>query len=351
MGTIRKIQKNRQLCLRIVCGLSVVLGLLLLTRPAFAKTTYVITDGNRVFTYESFATDPAEVLTEAGLDLDEYDTFTTEDALGATNLTVRRSHTVTIRWGDQVMTAESGGETVGELLARLNIYPGEQDVLSVSPEALTEENMVIAIDTIFRETQTYTAALAHEVVRCMDASLPEGEEVVLTEGKDGEVRCVAEVTYVNGVETERELVSETVTANPVSEILAVGTGKAQAEPVSAGELVIGDGTITLPTGEILTYTHTAQVRATAYNHLDEGCDMITATGTTVHVGTVAVDPRYIPYGTRMFIVSNDGVYIYGISVAEDCGGAIKGDRVDLYFPTLAECFAFGRRSCTIYFLG
>ena len=79
--------------------------------------------------------------------------------------------------------------------------------------------------------------------------------------------------------------------------------------------------------------------------------MITATGTTVHVGTVAVDPRYIPYGTRMFIVSNDGVYIYGISVAEDCGGAIKGDRVDLYFPTLSECFAFGRRNCTIYFLG
>jgi len=79
--------------------------------------------------------------------------------------------------------------------------------------------------------------------------------------------------------------------------------------------------------------------------------MITSTGTTVHVGTVAVDPRYTPYGTRMFIISNDGAYVYGISVAEDCGGAIKGDRVDLYFPTLKECFAFGRRDCTIYFLG
>ena len=115
--------------------------------------------------------------------------------------------------------------------------------------------------------------------------------------------------------------------------------------------IISDGYITLPTGEVLTYTDTATVRATAYTHTDAGCDLITATGSTVHVGTVAVDPRYIPYGTRMFIVANDGSYIYGISEAEDCGGAIKGDRVDLYFPTYAECMEFGWRTCTIYFLG
>ena len=69
------------------------------------------------------------------------------------------------------------------------------------------------------------------------------------------------------------------------------------------------------------------------------------------MGTVAVDPSLIPYGTRMFIVSNDGLYVYGIGTAEDCGGAIRGKRVDLYYPTLSECYAFGRRDCTIYFLG
>ena len=79
--------------------------------------------------------------------------------------------------------------------------------------------------------------------------------------------------------------------------------------------------------------------------------MITATGTTVHWGTVAVDPRQIPYGTKMFIVSNDGKYVYGVSAAEDCGGSIKGNRIDLYMPTTKQCFAFGTRNCTIYFLG
>jgi 3D (Asp-Asp-Asp) domain-containing protein len=53
----------------------------------------------------------------------------------------------------------------------------------------------------------------------------------------------------------------------------------------------------------------------------------------------------------MFLVANDGSHIYGVSEAEDCGGAIKGDRIDLYFPTYDECMAFGWRVCTVYLLG
>ena len=132
--------------------------------------------------------------------------------------------------------------------------------------------------------------------------------------------------------------------NGLDIVLTSGT---KGSPVYA----IADGYITLPTGEVLTYTDTATIRATAYTHTDAGCDFVTATGTTVHWGTVAVDPRYIPYGTRMFIVSNDGEYVYGIAVAEDCGGDIKGDRMDLYMPTYQQCMEFGRRNCTLYFLG
>ena len=86
-------------------------------------------------------------------------------------------------------------------------------------------------------------------------------------------------------------------------------------------------------------------------HTDQGCTTTTATGTTVRRGTVAVDPRYIPYGTRMFIVASDGSFLYGLAQAEDCGGDIKGDRMDLYFPTFEDCITFGRRRCTVYFLG
>ena len=62
----------------------------------------------------------------------------------------------------------------------------------------------------------------------------------------------------------------------------------------------------------------------------------TATGTTCVEGrTIAVDPRVIPYGTRVHI---DG---FGDFVAEDCGGAIKGNHIDIYMEDHARCNALG----------
>ena len=52
----------------------------------------------------------------------------------------------------------------------------------------------------------------------------------------------------------------------------------------------------------------------------------------------------------MYIVSNDGQYVYGYCVAEDTGGLIKGYKIDLYFDTVDECWEFGVRTCTVYVL-
>lgn len=79
----------------------------------------------------------------------------------------------------------------------------------------------------------------------------------------------------------------------------------------------------------------------------------TATGQRVHQGCVAVDPRIIPYGTEMWIVSSDGRYIYGYSRAEDTGGFIyysRGPLVDLYMDTYSSCCAWGLRYVKIYIL-
>ena len=171
------------------------------------------------------------------------------------------------------------------------------------------------------------------------------------EGQDGELLCTAEVTYRNGEVIHREILQQDLSIAPVTRIIARGTGAAPEPEQRADMPIIEDGFIRMPTGEILTYYKTDFVTATGYTHTDAGCDMITATGTTVHYGTVAVDPRFIPYGTRMLIMSHDGERYYGIATAEDCGGAIKRDKMDLYFPTYQECIEFGRRRCTIYFLG
>ena len=111
---------------------------------------------------------------------------------------------------------------------------------------------------------------------------------------------------------------------------------------------VGDNVITTAGGKTYTYTKKLDVTCTAYSC--EGYTGITATGTIARVGAVAVDPRYIPLGTKMYIVSNDGKYIYGYCVAEDTGGSIKGNKIDLYFDTIDECWEFGVRSCTAYII-
>ena len=119
----------------------------------------------------------------------------------------------------------------------------------------------------------------------------------------------------------------------------------ESEPSSDPEPTDSGNTITTENGEVLTYTSTMSVEATAYTG-----GGITATGTSARYGAIAVDPTVIPYGTKMYIVSDDGKWIYGVATAEDCGGAIKGHIIDLYFDDYSTCIQFGRRNCTVYIL-
>ena len=101
-------------------------------------------------------------------------------------------------------------------------------------------------------------------------------------------------------------------------------------------------------GVPLHYTRLIQGHATAYYG-----GTLTATGTRPMQGTVAVDPREIPYGTRMYITSADGSIVYGYAVAEDTGGFIywpNGATVDLYMWTYSDCVQWGWRMANIYIL-
>ena len=90
------------------------------------------------------------------------------------------------------------------------------------------------------------------------------------------------------------------------------------------------------------------MEATAYTYVPGLTTMTTATGATLAKGIVAVDPKVIPLHTKMYITS-DSVE-YGVGVAEDTGGAIKGDIVDLAFMSYDECIQFGRRNMWVYIL-
>ncbi len=339
--------KRKVLLVRTFALVLPMLLVLLFAQPAFAKNTYVITDGDRVFTYTTSATDPRQVLGEAGLELDENDSYTTQEGVGGAEITVRRSQTIYINYYGEEMTATSLGETVEELLQRLNLSLGENDTISWPLSDQTYDGMRLRVENVIHQEQTYTTTIPHPTTYCYDPSLPEGMEVTVVEGKDGELLCTATVTYINKQEVSRTVLTEVQTRAAVAEVIAIGTGLAAAPASDSDMPIITDELIILPNGEVLTYVGSTTGRATAY--YNQGT---TATGTTAQEGVVAVDPSFIPFGTRMFIITNDGEYIYGIATAEDAGdGNIIGNRIDIWMPTRWDCVQFGYRECTIYFLG
>lgn len=194
--------------------------------------------------------------------------------------------------------------------------------------------------------QQYTRTLPYATRYCYDRSLPSGMQQTLIHGSYGEALCTDRVYYAAGQEVYRQSVRQQLVRPPTDTLIALGSAEPSAAPI------IEDAAIRLPSGEVLTYTDMKQCTATAY-YCEAWQTGLTATGTKAQVGTVAVDPAHIPLGSRLFILTDDGAYIYGLARAEDTGSPyyITGNRVDLYLPTRSECIAFGVRACRVYILG
>ena len=347
MSKLRKfaMSKDNAMARLMVMVLASVMLVATVSLTAYAQSGYVIYDGENRQIVLSDATEPSEVLAEAGIELGRADLVEMNEEGMRPEITVRRLQLVYINNGGQSMATSTYGCTVGELLELLKMPLNEGDAIDVDLSAETFDGMVLNIDRWTTSTFAVTEEIPYQTEYVEEKLMLKGDEEVRTEGVNGQLTHTVSVTYFNGKEVSREVVSSKETIAPVNEVIAQGTFEAEK-----GKLTIGDGIIVTADGKIYTYDGTMKAKATAYTHTDAGCDKITATGTTVHWGTVAVDPRKIPYGTKMFIVSNDGKFVYGLSAAEDCGGSIKGNRIDLYMPTTSQCFSFGVRNCTIYFL-
>lgn len=113
---------------------------------------------------------------------------------------------------------------------------------------------------------------------------------------------------------------------------------------------VGDGYIVTPDGETLSYTRVLSCQATAYT-AERQSYKYTFSGTLARVGAIAVDPSFIPLGSELYITLPNGEVAYGYAVAEDTGGVIKGNIIDLYYDTYDECIQWGRRNVTVYVLG
>lgn len=108
--------------------------------------------------------------------------------------------------------------------------------------------------------------------------------------------------------------------------------------------------IVFANGEVRSFTKVYNMNTTAYN-LFPGSTGYTASGTKARHGAVAVDPNVIPLGTELYIQSTDDWPSYGKAIAEDTGGAIKGNKLDVFYDSYNTVINFGRRETVVYILG
>ena len=238
------------------------------------------------------------------------------------------------------------GDTVEELLAFAEVTVPENAEMNAELTDTVTDGMVLVIRTVEIKTEEFTMAMPFGTDYVETDYLKKGESVVLTEGTSGTYLCTGTATYINGILADRTAETFAVQTEPVNCLIAVGTGNGKAKQ---GMPIVGQNKLLTYEGEVLEFTHKDEFKATCYYRFPVDGE-ITAMGTPTRVGAIAVDPTVIPYWTKMYIVTQDGEYIYGVAVAEDCGTAIKGKWVDLFLETYKEACEFGRRQVDIYFL-
>ena len=264
-------------------------------------------------------------------------------------LLLTAGETITVNYEDNVMSVISNeDETVSQLLSRLGIQPSPLEMVSV---AFLDSGIEVNISSEFVFYEHVSTVTESEVVYQYNDQKPEWYENVIQEGNDGEYSETYEIIYQDGVETARQLI-DVVDTQPTPTIIEKGTianFANNSDPVASIDTNSdGSGTITLENGQVLTFKEARTMKGTAYTAGEGKVGTVTASGTTVRLGVVAVDRKVLPLGTKVYVVSNDGKYTYGFAVAEDTG--VRGNIIDLYMNTYNDCIQFGVRDCTVYVL-
>lgn len=207
----------------ILIAVPVILLVVLLSQTVFARSTYLISDGDKVILHSSYATDPAAVLDEAGLTLGENDYYTTQEGPGVAQITIQRRQTIAITVDGKTRQVDSYGEKVSELLKRLGIPLGEADRVSVDLDVQTSDGMEIAITRASVIEESYITNVPFETVYCYDPTLPSGKQVELTKGVSGQLQRTDKVFYIDGEEVGRIHLTEVEVRRCVDAVVAIGT--------------------------------------------------------------------------------------------------------------------------------
>lgn len=256
-------------------------------------------------------------------------------------ITVTNPKTYTIVFKDEIKKITSYNTRVEDILEEAGIDNGPKDFSTPALDKDVKPNTTIMFFQVEEKMRVENTSIPFETEVVNNIRLDKGISNTLQEGKDGVRRSHIKDIYINGAMSSSVIVLDTVASEPVSQVIERGANNMVA--TSRGDVRFREAMIMNASAYDLSYASTGKRPG------DRGYG-ITASGTTARPGTVAVDPRVIPLGTRLYVESLDGTSDYGFAIAEDTGGAIKGHKIDLFFQSSSQAWSFGRRNVKIYIL-
>lgn len=251
-----------------------------------------------------------------------------------------------IQNGNDTLDAEVYDGTIENALKRAGITLDEHDECLCDLDAPVVEDMTIVINKISYKSRKETVDVPYQTVYRSTNALSSGEKKLSQEGKNGsEERCYSD-RYVNGKLQASVLTDTITTKEATNEVYLVGKLGSNALSPMPYSIDLDEK------GQPVKYKDLIVGKCSAYTSDRGNAGTRTSCGYKAQVGIVAVDPKVIPYGTKMYITSKDGKIVYGYAVAGDTGGTMTAGRayVDLFMNTYEECIQFGRREMNIYIL-
>lgn len=289
------------------------------------KNVTVVADGNKMVVNTVYD-NPKSILKQAGVKLDSDDALSVSTGKVTDNsiITVKRAFPVTLNIDGNYKVVNTTATTVNELMQSLGLDEDNYFINS-NKDARLQHNSTVKLEKVSSKLVLKDQIQEYSTITEDDSSLTRGQTVVSQPGKVGLNRLLVREKYKNGVKVEEQVVQTTSIVKPKERIVKNGT----ADPYNIGNR---------------SYSRVLTMNASAYLPSDGGGSGYTATGIKARHGVVAVDPRIIPLGTRLFIPG------YGEAIAADTGGAIRGNHIDLCMESYSSAMAFGRRTIQVYIL-
>lgn len=297
----------------------------LLTGFDITRNVAVIADGQRI-ELRTNKEKPEQIIKEAGFTMEQGDSWKLRGAnkhiQDGSVIEVVRGVPVTVIRSGEIKEYKTSKNTVKEALKSIGISYGKNRIFPYEDTEISA-NMKIYVLGRDEELHLSKAEIAPPVVYENDRTLAEGNDAVKTDGKAGVAHVVSRKVKKSDGSHAVEEMGRIVEQEPETKVVRRGIAKSVKTPEGYkrySKLIKGEATAYVATGNR------------------------TSIGLVPYVGIVAVDPRIIPYYTKMFIPG------YGIAMAGDTGGDIVGNRIDLFFDSYQNAIRWGRRPVDIYIL-